>query len=64
MSDQLSLFSMDSDTPVANHPTLHVRIALKPPNDEAVLSPAMTVEPFPEETTQFMPEINVPTHFH
>ena len=58
MSGQLSLFSMDLDTPVASEATPQVGIVPKPPNDETVLSPAITVEPSPEETTQLTDEVD------
>jgi hypothetical protein len=58
MSGQLSLFSMDLDTPVASEPTPQVGIAREPPKDETVLSQAITVESSPEETTELMDEID------
>jgi hypothetical protein len=73
MSGQLSLFSMDLDTPVASEPAPEVGIAGEPindesvisdviapelANDEVVLSPVIAVEPPAEEATQLTNEID------
>src|SRR5688572_25241619 len=58
MNGQVSLFSMDLDTPVASEPALEVGKAPEPANDETVLSAVITVEPQAEETTQLTDEID------
>ena len=73
MSGQLSLFSMDLDTPFASEPAPEVVIAdesvndesvisdviaPEPANDETVLSPVIAIEPPVEETIQLTEEMD------
>ena len=58
MRVQLSMFSLDVDTPVASEPALEVRIAPEPANDETVLSLVIAVEPSAEETAQLTEEMD------
>ncbi len=58
MNGQLSLFSMDLDTPVAKEPALEVGIVPEPANDETVASPVIVVKPSAEGTTRLADEID------
>jgi len=58
MRVQLSMFSMNVDTPVANEHALELKVAPEPANDETVLSAKITVEPSTEETAQLADEID------
>jgi hypothetical protein len=58
MNDQLSLFTMDRDTPVVSEPTLETEIVLERAGDETLLSPVISFEPSAQDTAQMADEID------
>ena len=58
MNGQLSLFSMDLDTPVVSGLDPQLGTVAEPANDETLLLPVITIEPSTEETMQLMHEID------
>jgi hypothetical protein len=60
MRVQLSMFSMDFDTPVASEPALQVEVIPGPANDENVLSPVITVGPSAAEPAQLTDDSDDP----
>jgi hypothetical protein len=57
MNDQLSLFTVDRDTPVVPEPALETDIVPEPANDETALSAVISIEPSADETAQSTHEI-------
>ena len=58
MRVQLSMFSMDVDTPVASEPALQVGIIPEPAKMKHCICTSITVEPSAEETTQLTDAID------
>jgi len=64
MNDQLSLFTVDRDTPVVSEPTLETEIVPEYAGDETLLSPGISFEPSAQDTAQMADEIDDQTADH